>query len=296
MKFREWLKKKTTITLLIIFFAALAIWQVVSITTGQSPPASVPAPGGLVVTGTAQLADTVRAVGGNRVQIANFVPAGTCPGQADVKPADIENLKKARLFLVHDFQQAQADVKALVTTAAGKDLVTRTISPKGGMMTPAYQTEMAGLVEAALIENDPAGASLYKANADKRKADVAAKADEIKTRFKTAGANDLKVITMLHHADFLRWAGFEVVATYGAPETITPAILADLITKGRAAGVKLVVDNLQSGPDSGKPVARDLNIPQVTITNFPGALPNTDTWFLAVDEDARLIISALGGK
>jgi zinc transport system substrate-binding protein len=164
------------------------------------------------------------------------------------------------------------------------------------MMTPAYQSEMAGLVENALIENDPAGASLYHQNAEQRRAEVAKKAEALKARFQAAGLNGVKTIAMLHHADLLKWAGFEVVATYGAPETITPAILADLITKGRAAGVKLVVDNLQSGPDSGKPVARDLGIPQVTISNFPGAMPNTDTWFLAVDEDARLIISALGGK
>jgi hypothetical protein len=33
--------------------------------------------------------------------------------------------------------------------------------------------------------------------------------------------------------------------------------------------VKLVVDNLQSGPDTGEPLAQGLGAKHVTLTNFP---------------------------
>jgi hypothetical protein len=35
------------------------------------------------------------------------------------------------------------------------------------------------------------------------------------------------------------------------------------------SGVKLVVDNLQSGPDTGEPLAQGLGAKHVTLTNFP---------------------------
>jgi zinc transport system substrate-binding protein len=295
VKFREWLIKKSTITLLIIIFAALAAWQVVQLNLAP-PQGQAPLPGGLVVTGTTQLADTARTVGGDRVRVVNFVPAGTCPGQADVKPSDLDNLRQARLLLIHDFQQAQSDMKALTASASNKDLITRVIAAPGGLMTPSYQSQLADLVEGALIENDPAGAFYYRDNAQRRRAEIASKAAEVQARFKTAGVNGVKVVAMLHQADFLKWAGFNVVATYGPPETITPAVLADAIRLGKAAGARLVVDNLQSGPDSGQSVARDLNVPRVTISNFPGALPGTDTWGQAADENARLILAVLGVK
>lgn len=251
--------------------------------------------GGLkIVTGTSQLATIVREVGGERVSVTNFVPAGTCPGQADVRPGDIEAISRASVLMVHDYQQTQKDVKALLEAAGNPNLITRVIAARGGLMTPAYQTEATEMVAAALAEIEPAGADYYRQRAAVRKAAIGARAEEVKQRLNKAGIQGTKVISMLHQADFMKWAGFDVVASYGPPETFTPALIADLVTKGKAAKVVLVVDNLQSGPDAGKNIAREIGAAHVTISNFPGALPNTDTWEKAIDENVRLILAALG--
>jgi len=67
---------------------------------------------------------------------------------------------------------------------------------------------------------------------------------------------------------FLKWAGFDVVATYGRPEELSPKKMQELINKGKEAGIKLVVDNLQSGPDAGAGIAEEIGAAQV-ISNFP---------------------------
>ncbi|MCX8126684.1 MAG: metal ABC transporter substrate-binding protein [Dehalococcoidia bacterium] len=272
---------------LLIFAVVVALTLIAA---GCQPAAGT---GLKVVTGTSQLATMVREVGGDRVSVTNFVPAGTCPGQADVKPGDIEAIRKAGLLIIHDYQEAQRDVKALLEAAGSPNLIIRVIAAKGGLMTPAYQSEATDKVATALAEIDPPNADFYRQKAVARKAAVSSRADEVKQRFSKAGTQGMKVISMSHQADFMKWAGFDVVATYGPPETFTPALLADLVSKGKAAGAVLVVDNLQSGPDAGKNIAREIGAAHVTLSNFPGALPNTDTWEKAVDENVRLVLAAL---
>jgi len=54
-----------------------------------------------------------------------------------------------------------------------------------------------------------------------------------------------------------------------------------------------VVDNLQSGPDAGKGIVKELGAVQVTISNFPRALPQTDTWAAAIDKNVELLLEAV---
>lgn len=276
------------------FSPALAVVVGLLVFIAGCQPAATP--GLKVVAGTSQITVIAREVGGERVSVTSFVPAGICPGQCDVKPGDIEALNRATALIIHDYQQAQRDVKALVEASRNPGLITKLIAAPGGLMTPAYQAVATDKVAAALAEIDPPNADFYKQRAAVRKAAVSARADEVKQRLEKAGVRGTKVISMLHQVDFLKWAGFDVVASYGPPEGFTPAIIADLIARGKAAGVVLVVDNLQSGPDAGKSIAQEIKAAHVTLSNFPGAFPNTDTWELAVDENVRIILAALGKK
>ena len=54
-----------------------------------------------VVTSTSLMEYIVRQVGGDRVEVVNLVPPNQHPGNFDVKPADIQKLASASLFLLH---------------------------------------------------------------------------------------------------------------------------------------------------------------------------------------------------
>lgn len=85
------------------------------------------------------------------------------------------------------------------------------------------------------------------------------------------GRNLPVAIASVQQAPLLEWLGFRVVATYGRPEEFSARELTRLARVAVDSGVGLVVDNLQSGPEAGKPLAEVLKVPQVTLTNFPGA-------------------------
>jgi zinc transport system substrate-binding protein len=95
-------------------------------------------------------------------------------------------------------------------------------------------------------------------------------------------------------ADFVEWAGFDVVATYGRPEDLSPADVDQLVTEAKQAGAALVIDNLQSGSTTlGAAMEPDIEAIPVTISNFPGGLENTETWEKAIDKNVDLLLGAL---
>jgi zinc transport system substrate-binding protein len=97
-----------------------------------------------------------------------------------------------------------------------------------------------------------------------------------------------------YQAGFAEWAGFDVVATFGRPEDLSPADVAQLVTEAEQAGVALIIDNLQSGSTTlGASIEQDVEAIPVTISNFPGGFENTETWAKAIDKNVDLLLDAL---
>lgn len=245
-----------------------------------------------VATGTSLIADIVKNVGGDKVETVNIVPPAACPGHFDLKPGDVQKLAEARLFLRHDWQ-GKMFTKELIESVHNKDLQVVEVAVAGNWMAPPVQKEAVTKIAGILMEKDPANMAYYKQNADRLVSLIDSKGKETLSRLQTAGAGGVKVLCSEMQQGFLKWAGFDVVATYGRPEELSPQKMQELINKGKQAGVKLVVDNLQSGPDAGKGMAKELGAAQVTISNFPGGLPQTDTWSAALDKNVELLLDAL---
>jgi ABC-type Zn uptake system ZnuABC Zn-binding protein ZnuA len=53
----------------------------------------------VVVAGSSQIGDVVKAVAGDGVSVVTLVPPTMCPGQYDAKPSEIEGLKGAACVL-----------------------------------------------------------------------------------------------------------------------------------------------------------------------------------------------------
>ena len=69
----------------------------------------------------------------------------------------------------------------------------------------------------------------------------------------------------------------KVVATYNPPETLSLGNITDLLETGQREGVGLVVDNLQIDVEFGEGMASEIGAEHVVLTNFPGAIPKTET-------------------
>ncbi len=241
---------------------------------------------------TALIQQIVERVGGKYVTVSNIIPAAQCPGHFDVKPADIQSLADADLFLMHGWQGEKFS-QSLIDSVNNTKLSVVKINISGNWMNPPTQILAVDEVVKILSNADKEHSSAYQKAADDYKKKISAKETEIKGKLAKANLSAVNVLGSAMQADFLTWVGLNVIGTYGEADSLTPQVVKDLIDKGKAAKVSLVIDNLQNGADVGKGIAEELGAKRITISNFPGGFTNTETWEKAIDHNIELILNAV---
>jgi zinc transport system substrate-binding protein len=249
-----------------------------------------------VVTSTSLIAQIVERVGGDKVDVVNIIPPAQCPGHFDVKPDDIQKLADADLFLFHGWQ-GEMFSQELIASANNPDLSVVKLgiptSPQSNWMMPLVQQEATDKIGGALAQVDTRNESYYQKSAADYKGIIASKEAEIKSRLAQQNLAEVNVLCAEMQAGFVSWAGLNVVATYGRPDSLTPQVVKELVDKGRAEKVSLVIDNMQSGQDAGAGIAEELGCIRIVLSNFPGGYENTGTWEKAIDRNIELILGAL---
>ncbi|MFH1639625.1 MAG: zinc ABC transporter substrate-binding protein [Chloroflexota bacterium] len=248
-----------------------------------------------VVTSTSLIAGVVERVGGDGVSVVNIIPPAQCPGHFDVKPQDIKMLADTDLFIIHNWQGEKFS-EELIASADNKKLTVVKIELPGNWMTPPVQREAAGKIAAALAQVAPDNAAAYREAADAYSAELTAKESEIETTLRQVNLASVNVLCDEQQSGFVKWAGLNIIGTYGRPETFTPQTVKDLVDNGREKGVMLVIDNMQTGGEAGKGLAEELGVKGIVLSNFPGGYENTGTWEEAIDKNIALILNAVGNK
>jgi len=263
-----------------------------------------------VVTSTSMMAQIVERVGGDRVDVVNIIPPAQCPGHFDAKPGDIQKLADADLFLLHGWR-GEKFAQDLIASANNPDLTVAKIAVKGKLMTPPaqleatetltsdywmtppVQLEATEMITAALSQVDTKNSSDYQELAAKYKEKIVAKEAEIKAKLAKINPANVSVMCAEMLAGFVEWAGFNIVATYGRPDSLTPQVVKELVDKGREGKVTLIIDNMQSGKDTGAGIAEELGSARVILSNFPGCYENTETWEKAIDYNVELLLESI---
>jgi len=245
-----------------------------------------------VVTSTSLIAQIVERVGGDKVSVVNIIPPAQCPGHFDVKPGDIQKLAEAKLFIIHNWQGEKFS-DDLIASANNKSLTTVKVEMAGNWMTPPVQRDATDKIVAALIQMDPDNSTIYQNAASEYKAKVTAKESEVKAKLGQVNLSAVNVLCDEQQADFVKWVGLNIISTYGRPETFTPQVVKDLVDKGKAGKVTLVIDNMQTGGESGKSLAEQLGVQHIVLSNFPGGYENTETWEKAIDKNIELIMNSI---
>jgi len=245
-----------------------------------------------VVTSTSLIASLVERVGGNEVDVVNIIPPAQCPGHFDVKPGDIQRLADAALFFLHGWQ-GEMFSQDLIASADNPDLTVVKIDVQGNWMTPPVQLEATDKITAALCQVDAENCSVYQESATEYKEAIVAKEAEIEARLNQANLSEVNVMCASEQAGFVQWVGFNIVATYGRPESLSTQLIKELVDTGRAENVTLIIDNLQSGQDAGVPMAMDIGCTRIILSNFPGGFDDTETWEKAIDRNVELILGVM---
>jgi zinc transport system substrate-binding protein len=246
-----------------------------------------------VVTSTSLIAQIVEQVGGDRVSVVNIIPPAQCPGHFDVKPGDIQKLATADLFLLHGWQGEKFS-QELIASADNPDLVTVQLDIQGNWMTPSVQKEATATITSNLCQVDSQNTAAYQQLAAEYTDRISAKEAEIETKLESENLSAVNVLCAEQQAGFVSWMGLNVITTYGRPDSLTPQVVRELVDTGRASGVTLIIDNLQSGQDAGAGIAEELGVTRIILSNFPGGFTDTETWEKAIDKNVQLIREAAG--
>ena len=246
-----------------------------------------------VVTSTSLLAQIVERVGGEKVDVVNIISPAQCPGHFDVKPGDIQRLADAGIFLMHGWQ-GEKFTDDLITSANNPDLSVFRLDVKGNWMTPPVQSQAIDIITGIISQADSKNSADFQKNAGGFKAAVNTKGTEMAEKLAEASVSEINVMCAEQQTGFVQWAGFNIVATFGRPDSLTPQVVKDLVDSGRESNVTLIIDNMQSGQDAGAGVAEELGSARVILSNFPGCYENTETWEKTIEYNVALLLAAIG--
>jgi zinc transport system substrate-binding protein len=247
-----------------------------------------------IMAGSSLISNIIQDVAGDKMETRTLIPPGVCPGHYDVKPSDIEALANSKAFFIHDYQQNFQNINGAIEAAENPNLTVTVINVTGNWMIPSVQAEAVGKIAQALEQIDPENAAYYQQRAAEREQAILDYGEDVKNELQGAGVDGVRVICADMQAEFVEWAGFDVVAIFGRPEDLSTADVAQLITEAKQAGATLIIDNLQSGSKTlGAAIEQDVEAIPVTISNFPGGLENTETWEKAIDKNVDLLLGAL---
>lgn len=247
-----------------------------------------------IVVGSSHIGDILTALSGDTpFAVQTLVPPTICPGHFDVKPSDIAGIKKARCVLLHDWQQPMPGIQSVLAAAQVQANRVSVIAVPGNWLVPAVQEQAVEQVALVLAGVDPGRAGEYQAKAAERIELVRKAGETAISRMKQSGCDGINVICHDKLSGFLKWAGFAVVREYGQDGQLSARRMSELVHECRAAGVKLVVDNVQGGGlRTGAAIARDTGAAHVILSNFPGGFSGVETWEDTLRKNVDILVRA----
>jgi zinc transport system substrate-binding protein len=194
------------------------------------------------------------------------------------------------LVLTHGYE---AFIDRLVDSAGRNRPKLVNVRVAGNWMVPDVYIRGARQVTDALCAVDPKHSADYYSSLSSLEARTKKLSAEMSKNLKANAVSRVAVLCSDQQKPFVEWMGFKVVGTYARAEEFTAAELHELTTIGRRQNVRLVIDNLQSGPTAGKELSKDIGAAHVTLSNFPGGFAGTDTWSACLRDNVRRVLKGL---
>jgi len=230
-----------------------------------------------IVCTTTVLGSIVEDLTGEKCEI--IASPSVCPAHYDIKPSDVEKVRNARIIFCHGIEPW---IDELVNSS-GKEI--KVVKISGAWNTPDALREKYVKMAEALEEEG------YEVNLRRCLESINQTEEYLKEFAEEKGFNGTPVVCMQWQASYLKFLGFEILATYPPPEMISAKKYEEILNSG--SGAKLVVDNLQSGTDFGKELAEKLGAKHAVISNFPADEENVTSMLV---RNAQILADALNKK
>jgi len=243
---------------------AIAVLSVVS--TGGCKDQSVVEQGADIAVTNSYLEAVVRDLCGSETQVTCLAPPGMCPGHFDISPAQVRQLGKCRMLLLFDFQQK---VEASLSRLKDNGLQTHLLTGLPGLCVPDAYLSTCREVAALLSKAYPDRAAEFQTRLGAVEQRLAALGDELRTSVESAEATGAKVLASNHQAEFARWLGLDVVATFVGSDVETISNIDHCLKQAAGQEIRFVVANQQEGTALAGALADRLGAKAVVFRNFP---------------------------
>ncbi len=257
-------------------------------------PFGNPAAGPRVVTSTSVLADLVQQVGGDRLaSVRSVVPAGADVEDYDPKPADLQAVAQADLFVMNGLAldrwvpklvQATNPTALILVLSDGLPVLGVGVSEDEDIaqhgnphfwLDPQYTKVYVQRIHDQLVARDPDGQATYDANTTAYLAQLDELDGWIQQQVATIPPENRKLVTF-HEAYpyFAARYGFELVGVITPSPGQEPSAgeLAQLVQTVKAAQVKAVFSEAQFSPKLTQTLAQEAGIQQVVSDLYNDSL------------------------
>jgi len=256
-------KMKKAVTLMLLFVALMLLTRlnVSPIMADDAKP--------IVVCTTNVLGSLVQEFTGEDVSVVVLAEPGICPADFDMKPSDVYAVSNAKLLFYHDIP-GEFWLQGLVDASGNTNLTKVKIpgvynTPEGAKRCIRW---VGGNLSTTLSMDLDAKVNAMLADAD-------AATNAIQSEAQDLNVTAVKVVCMKWQETFVDWVGFDVVATYNPPETLSAGDVTALVETAQDEGAALIIDNFQISAEFGAGIASQVGAVHVVLTNFPGAIPGT---------------------
>lgn len=265
-------------TLLLVYAVAIAGKEVMASNDSEKP---------IIVCTTNVLGSIIKQYVDDQADVVVLAQPGLCPADYDMKPSDIYAVGKAEVLFHHGIQGEfwlDGLIKASENTNVPKIKISGPWnSPNGAKQ---YVRWIGGNLSQILGID-------YNVTMNSMLSDIDTVSNDIQSEAKSLDVSSVKVICMEWQSAFVSWVGFNIVAKYGPPQMLSTADIQNLTQTAKKEHVALIIDNLQSGTDLGASLAYESNAIHVVLSNFPEAVPATETLADMLEYNARQLFDAV---
>jgi ABC-type Zn uptake system ZnuABC Zn-binding protein ZnuA len=224
----------------------------------------------IIVCTTSAVGNIVEGLLGDTADVLVLVQPGLCPADFDMKPGYVDAVSKATILFKQNIQ-GEFWLDGLLEAAGNSDLTV--VAIPGAYNTPQGAKNYISWAGGNLSQ-------ILDIDLDSKISEMLTEVEDVSSwmtnQAETLQASTVKVICMNWLKTFIESAGFTVVATYNPPETLSAGDITSLLETAQSEGVGLVVDNLQIDVEFGAGIASQAGAEHLVLTNFPGAIPNTE--------------------
>lgn len=242
-----------------------------------------------IIAGTSLIEDIISDLTDNKSNVLTVVSGSSCPGHENIKTADMLFMAKSNIMFLHSFQKNMPQIVDMLKAANAKSLKVHIINISGSWLIPDNQKKATEEIARVLSEYSPSMAISINKRAEERIEKINAISNEISKILNSYRGKS--VIVAKTQEEFVRWAGFEVVATFGRAETMVANELTSILQKTRDKKIVAIVENYQSGAEAGLPLAQELKVSDIILSNFPGSNPNVPDYFSLLKSNVQSLTS-----